>query len=270
MRVEGIRLLRYPGGKQRKLHCIMKHLPLRQDISGCFMEPFVGGAAVFFRLNPKKATLADINGELINLYRGLRLNPEKVWQVFRSLPRTKRGYYAVRDDMNWPSDLASRAARTLYLNRTCFKGMWRHNSEGQFNVGYGGQDRRWVLSREILGEVARRLKRARLKKADFEEVIDGSKAGDFLFLDPPYRPGKRELLHAHYTHSRFSYGDHERLAMALSGATGRGVQWAMSISAHPDILSKYEGNRVVPLTETGRKGDAKLRCRAGEVLVLNF
>jgi DNA adenine methylase len=248
----------------------MRHLPLKQDIAAYFIEPFVGSGAVFFRLNPKKAILADVNAELINLYRGLRLHPGKVWEIFSSLPRTKGGYYRIRNDKNWPSDLASQAARTLYLNRTCFKGMWRHNAEGQFNVGYGGQDRRRVVSKEILLEVAKRLRKALLRTGDFEDIIELSTAKDFLFLDPPYRPGKRELLHAHYTHSRFTYSDHKRLARALKRAARRGVRWAMTISAHSDIVSKYAGNRIVRLTKSKKRKQEDVCAGSGEVLVLNF
>lgn len=270
MKQENIRLLRYPGGKQRKLHCIMDHLPSREGISGYFIEPFVGSAAVFFRLNPKKAILADINSELINLYRGLRLHPEKVWDIFSSLPNSKRGYYRIRNDKNWPSDFASQAARTLYLNRTCFKGMWRHNAQGQFNVGYGGQDRRRVVCKEILLEVAKRLRKVLLRTADFQEITENSTDKDFLFIDPPYRPGKRELSHAHYTHSRFTYSDHKRLSTVLKRATRRGTRWAMTISAHPDILSKYARNRIIPLTKTRETKKNKVWAASGEVLVLNF
>jgi len=108
----------------------------------------------FFAYGEKKALLADINTELINLYIGIKQDAEKVWKDFCEFPSTKRGYYRVRSYNTSDWDLPSKAARTLYLNRTCFKGMWRHNSQGQFNVGYGGQDRRWVTTRKDLIEAA--------------------------------------------------------------------------------------------------------------------
>ncbi len=269
MEQESIRLLRYPGGKQRKLYWIMEHLPSRQEIHGYFMEPFVGSAAVFFRLNPKKAILADINSELVTLYRGLRRHPTKVWEIYRSLPSTKRGYYQTRNATNWPSDIASQSARTLYLNRTCFKGMWRHNSEGQFNIGYGGQDRRWIVKEQTLLEVSKRLRRSLLRTSDFEDIIDMSTCDDFLFLDPPYRPGERELLHEHYVFSRFTYSDHKRLGKALRRASCRGVKWCMTICSHPDILHLYNRDTIVPIPK-GTKGTSKRHnTDSGEVLVLN-
>jgi len=143
MRHKKINFIRYPGGKQRVLNQIIPHLPSRKAITGKFVEPFVGGGAVFFALNPKFALLSDINPELMDLYCGIRDNPLEVWEIYKNFPKTKKAYYKIRaikvDDM----PISFRTARTLYLNRTCFKGMWRQNSNGEFNVGYGGQDRRW-------------------------------------------------------------------------------------------------------------------------------
>src|SRR5262249_49109195 len=140
-----VRFLRYPGGKQRILHRLVRHLPVKESIGGRFVEPFVGGGAIFFALSPAKALLTDLNAELIDLYRGIRRYPDEVWEAFREFPSSREGYYQVRALDHDDLPLASKAARTLYLNRTCFKGMWRHNSSGQFNVGYGGEDRRWAI-----------------------------------------------------------------------------------------------------------------------------
>ncbi len=266
---KSIRLLRYPGGKQKKLHYIMEHLPSREEISGYFIEPFVGSASVFFRLNPKKAILADINQELVILYRGLRRHPLKVWDIFCSFPSTKRAYYKIRNNNNWPSDIASKAARTLYLNRTCFKGMWRHNSDGRFNIGYGGQDRRWVINKETLLEVSKRLKKSLLRTNDFEDIIDMSKCDDFIFLDPPYKPGERELLNNHYTYSRFSYKEHKRLAKALRRASRRGVKWSITLSSHTDIIELYKRNKFIPIPKGSRRKKNSICLESGEVLVLN-
>ncbi len=85
-------------------------------------------------------------------------------------------------------DLITRAARTLYLNRTCFRGWWRYNAQGQFNVGYGGQGRRWAITEDDLIAVSRKLENATLQDGDFENVINSSQSGDFVFVDPPYQP----------------------------------------------------------------------------------
>lgn len=235
-----------------------------------FVEPFVGGGAVFFALNPKQSLLADINSELIDLYRGIRNYPSEVWKIFKNFPATKKAYYRIRALAVNDLDLASRAARTLYLNRTCFKGMWRHNAKGEFNVGYGGQARRWVINEEMLVEVFNRLKHASLKCSDFEEVIDNCMEEDFIFIDPPYRPGEYKMVHAHYTYNTFSYYDYQRLAAALKRASKRGIKWAMTISCHPNILRLFHGNRIIPLPKGTGEKPGLLTNNSEEVLICNY
>lgn len=270
MTQKAINFLRYPGGKQRLLSYIFQYMPRQEMIKGKFVEPFVGGGAMFFALNPKRALLSDINPKLIDLYRGLQLEPLKVWKIFRDFPPTKKGYYEIRNSEDIGLDLAWRAAKTLFLNRTCFKGMWRQNSNGQFNVGYGGQDRRWVINQETLVEVSKRLKGASLRSDSFEKVIDICSEGDFLYADPPYRPGERDMIHDHYVYSKFRYDDHKRLACMLKRASRRGVQWVMTTSSHPDILGLFQGNRIIYLPKGTGKMPGILTDNVGEVLICNY
>ena len=269
MSPEKIRFIRYPGGKQRILKHILPYLPF-VNFNKKFVEPFVGGGALFFAYNPKKALLADINKELIDLYRGIRRYPQKVWEIYKSFPATKKAYYEIRSIKFSKRDLAFKAARILYLNRTCFKGMWRHNAKGEFNIGYGGQDRRWVIGEEMLIEISRRLKHTSLKCCDFEDVIDSCQKDDLIFIDPPYRPGEREMVHAHYSYGKFCYSDHERLAIVLKRASERGVKWVMTNSSHPDILSLFSENRVIQLPIGTGKKPGVLTNHSGEVLIMNY
>lgn len=264
-----IRFIRYPGGKQRLISFLLPYLPSPDLIEGRFVEPFVGGGAIFFALSPSMALLADINTVLIDLYRGLRSYPLKVWEIFQKYPTTKKAYYKIRDSKE-DMDLPSRAARTLYLNRTCFKGMWRENSSGQFNVGYGGQDRRWVINKSTLLTVSKYLKRAELKTCDFEETINGCAHGDFIFLDPPYCPGEKELIHNHYIYSKFTYGEHKRLASALERASKRKIQWAMTTSSHHDILTLFRKYHIRPFLKGTGKSPGLLTKKPGEVLIYNY
>ncbi len=270
MSVKSVNFLRYPGGKQRLLRYLLFYLPIQPSIQGRFVEPFVGGGAVFLALEPQQAVLSDINEELIDLYRGLQHYPDRVWDLFQAFPPTKEAYYEIRNAGVEQLDLASRAARTLYLSRTCFKGMWRHNIHGQFNVGYGGQDRRWVIGKETLLEVSKRLTSTELRVSDFEAVLDLCLEEDFLFIDPPYRPGEREIFRMHYAYCAFSYSDQVRLAHALERATHRGVRWAMTNSSHPDIVSLYQYHRVIPLPKGTGKQPGIITQNSGEVLICNY
>lgn len=239
-------------------------------IQGRYIEPFLGSGAVFFAIFPKRALLSDINQELIDLFRGIRLYPVRIWQIYKAFPRDREAYYEIRSMKLKGKNLAFKAARTLYLNRTCFKGMWRHNSYGEFNIGYGGQDRRWVIDKELLVNVATRLKNATIKCCDFEQVIDQTKEGDFIFVDPPYKPGERELLHSHYLYDRFMFSDYKRLAKSLKKASARRVKWAMTISSHHEILDLFKKNIILPIPIGTGKRPGILSNNSGEVLICNY
>lgn len=246
--------LRYPGGKRRFLTYLSGHIPSRDQVCGRYFDPFVGGGAVFFFLKPKRALISDINSELIELYKAIRNNPRAVWEAYKSMPEGKEAYHRIRKLSQDHLDPVVRAARLLYLNRTCFKGMWRHNGSGQFNIGYGGTSRRWVITQGDLESVAKLLESASIVCSDFEPIIDDSEAGDFMFVDPPYRPGTKEQSNAHYVGQQFTFADQQRLSLCLSRASKRGVAWMMTNSSHPDIVALYADCGTFPLRRgTGRK-----------------
>lgn len=268
-----ISFIRYPGGKQRVANELISYLPSRSTITGRFVDPFLGGGSVFFLLSPNRSLLSDLNPDLVDLYRSIRWAPHKVWKVFKEFPSTKRGYYKVRATDPSTLDLIHRAARTLYLNRTCFKGMWRQNSMGKFNIGYGGQSRRWVIDEISLVEIASLLKNVEILSSDFEPIVEECTKDDFLFLDPPYKPGQRELTERHYGYDRFTFEEHRRLARSLRKATGRGVKWAITISSHPDLLQLYMkagGSETYKLSKGTGTSPGLLVNNSGEVLMLNY
>jgi len=261
--------LRYPGSKRRMLEYLSERLLNLSDFPCRYVEPFVGGGAVFFLLEPRRALLSDVNPDLIDLYRGIRQSPVAVWERYCAFGNNKAEYQRVRA-LGSTGLLADRAARILFLNRTCFKGMWRHNRNGDFNVGYGGQARRWVINEETLRIVARALRKAQIKCCDFEEVVDQCDEGDFLFLDPPYRPGERAQLHDHYIGRQFTFADHRRLAAAVRRAKKRGARWALTTSAHPDIVALFRGNYVLAIPRgTGRRPGTTI-ANPGEVLITSY
>lgn len=264
-----VKFLRYPGGKQRMLAFLMPLIPSANEIKGKYFEPFLGGGAVFFSLQPNAAVLSDRNKELINLYTALQLSPDEVWENFEAFPDTKEDYYLIRSETG--GTLGLQAARTLYLNRTCFKGMWRYNSNGKFNVGYGGQSRRWAITCDSLRAVSSHLKGAKLLNKDFEQVIKVAGANDFLFLDPPYKPGAKEMDDGHYQYGCFSFKDQQRLADVLSAATMRGARWAMTTSSHPDILRLYSnGCKILQIPRGTGSRLGVLDENPGEVVIKNY
>lgn len=261
--------LRYPGSKRRMLGFLSAFLPEKEQLTGNYFEPFLGGGSVFFFLSPQKAFLSDINPELIDLYIGLQSNAQAVWERYKSFGSTKSDYHKVRNQRDFEK-LEERAARTLYLNRTCFKGMWRHNQNGEFNVGYGGQDRRWVINQIRLIEISRMLTEANIYCCDFDESISQSTSGDFLFIDPPYKPGERELINEHYVGKSFKINDHQRLANSLSNAKSRGSHWAMTTSAHTEIVDLFRGNYLIEMPKGTGQRPGELRINSGEVLITSY
>ena len=258
-------VVRYPGGKQAMLRFLSQYLPKSSEYTGRFIEPFLGGAAVFLFANPDRALLSDSNPEVIDLYRGINQNPEGVWQLYSSFGSTKDDYLRIR---SWKSENLSpteRAARLLFLNRTCFKGNWRHNAKGEFNVGYGGQSRRWVISESLLIDVSLAFSNVDLRCTDFEETIELASYRDFLFLDPPYKPSERQLQNLHYGSNQFRFEDHKRLARCLERASERGIRWCMTTASHPDIVELFSSFRIIPVPSR-RKGTTD----SGQVAVLNI
>jgi len=252
------------------LSFLSEHIPPRDEIHGCYVEPFVGGGAVFFWLQPKRAFLSDVNRELVDLYKCIRSNPQEVWEAFKRIPDGKEAYNQIRKLRHRDLDPVMRAARLLYLNRTCFKGMWRHNGKGEFNIGYGGVSRRWGITAEDLGTISKLLRYASIQCADFEEVVNQCKPGDFIFIDPPYRPGMKEQSNAHYIGHQFTFADQQRLASALARASAHGVSWTMTNSSHPDILGLYPDYPIIPMPRgTGRTPGA-LTSESREAIIVSI
>ncbi len=266
-----MRFLRYPGGKTKQLMFLTGYLPTRVEIKGRYIEPFVGGGSVFLFVQPEKAIISDLNIELVELYIGIRNYPHKVWEIFHSLPSGKEAYYKIRDEKYKNKPLYYRAARTLYLNRTCFKGMWRHNPEGAFNVGYGGEARRWVITHENIVELSQRFRNARIVQSDFEPILDQVQDDDFLFLDPPYEPGKKQMSEAHYIHGNFSFRDQIRLARKLNNISKKTrFKWLMTNSSHPDICNLYKDFNTVKVPKGTSKIIGVQTDDSNEVVISNY
>lgn len=205
-----------------------------------YVEPFLGGGAVFFALSPEKALLSDVNEELIELYRVVRDCPDKLRKLMQNHHRrhSKEYYYQVRSST--PKSRENRAARTLYLNRTCWNGLYRVNLKGQFNVPIGTKSL-VIAADENFSEVARMLGSADLICCDFEETLDRCGKGDFVFVDPPYTVKHNLNGFVKYNERIFSWADQIRLRDAVLAAVKRGAAVIVTNADHQSVHELYDG-----------------------------
>lgn len=265
-----MKFLRYPGGKTKQLLFLADYIPENRKIRGRYIEPFVGGGSVFLFVEPVRAIISDLNNELVELYKGVRNYPHKVWETFENLPAGKVAYYQIRDEEYKNKAMYYRAARTLYLNRTCFKGMWRHNPEGTFNVGYGGEERRWVITHDNIIELSKRFKNATILHSDFSPIIDQAKDDDFVFLDPPYKPGEKEMREAHYINGNFTFQDQKRLAAKIKSISRRKIKWLMTNSSHREICDLYRQFNIRKIPK-GTSSTIGVQTKdSNEVIISNY
>lgn len=227
--------LKWAGGKRWLVHNHQKFLPQRFKR---YIEPFLGSGAVFFALLPAKATLADSNEELINAYRAIRKAPLEVHRLMRGFQQLHCPdlYYKTR--LSVPSDPVKRAARFIYLNRTCFNGLYRVNRQGVFNVPIGSKEL-VEFPRGFIQAVRDALWRVALRVSDFERVIDEAGEGDFVYADPPYTVMHNNNNFIKYNSNLFSWDDQVRLATAVKRATKRGALVMISNADHACVRELY-------------------------------
>jgi DNA adenine methylase len=229
--------LKWAGGKR---WLWQRHPELFEVGQRRYIEPFLGGGAIFFALNPAKAELSDLNKELIQTYTTIREDWKGVWMKLLEHQRRHLKdddyYYLIRDSR--PHGDTGRAAKFIYLNRTCFNGLYRVNLRGEFNVPKGTKDK-VIFIYDSFAEVSARLRRASLGHSDFEAVIDGAGSEDFLFVDPPYTVNHNLNGFLKYNEKIFSWSDQERLAACLKRFARRGGKALVTNAAHQSVIDLY-------------------------------
>ena len=234
-------IVKWAGGKTRLLSELTTRLPARFER---YFEPFFGGGAVFFALTPAPAFLSDVNHELVILYRCVRDRLPSLVKALKRHPYEKEHYYWVRSlDPETLSDV-ERAARTLYLNRTCFNGLYRVNRRGQFNVPMGRYTNPVICDEGKLERASRALAGAQLMHASFDEAMCAPVEGDFVYFDPPYQPLSKTANFTSYTAGSFGEEAQVRLAHTFRELSERGVLCMLSNSDTPLIQELYKDFRI--------------------------
>ena len=271
------KFVKWAGGKGQLLEQFKPLFPKKMNN---YLEPFVGSGAVFFYIiqnfKPKKIIISDINEELINTYKIVKTDVEKLIIELKQhkeyhLAKGKPYYLTIRATN--PKDLPSleRAARFIYLNKTCFNGLYRVNSKGGFNVPMGSYKNPDIVQEERLRIVSELLKKVTIKVMSFEKVLNFAKKGDFIYFDPPYYPLKNKKSFTTYTKDSFMEKEQELLAEVFNKLDKKGCSVMLSNSDTKFIKDLYPKYNIhfVQATRMINCNGAK-RGKINEVVVTNY
>lgn len=263
--------LKWAGGKTQLLPVLLEVFPEQIET---YYEPFLGGGAVFFSLVDQarfyQAALNDLNRELISCYRTVREIPEDVIDRLRDMPFDRGFYENLR--LESPSNPAELAARVIYLNKTCYNGLYRVNQQGEFNAPFGEFNRPpRILNAPNLRDCSHVLKQAAIYSGDFVEAVAGAREGDFVYFDPPYVPLNTTSSFTSYTRDGFTLDDQRRLAICFRDLEKKGVKSVVSNSDTAIIREVYKDFDIhaIPVRRPiNSVGSA--RGFVQEVLIFNF
>lgn len=260
-------LLKWAGGKTQLLNDIRPKLPKK---FGRYIEPFVGGGALFFALRPGQSVIADSNPELINLYRAVAENVDAVIADLRTYQNSEEVFYATRG-LDWKAmNSASAAARTIFLNRTCYNGLYRVNKSGQFNVPFGRYKNPKIVDEPALRAAAELLANATILVGDYKDVLRAeAKPGDLIFLDPPYLPVSAYADFKRYTKEQFYEEDHLELAEEIERLHELGCHVILTNSNHPIVHDKFSLYEI-EIVQSKRYINCHGEKRTGEDVIVNI
>ncbi|WP_082538961.1 Dam family site-specific DNA-(adenine-N6)-methyltransferase [Lysobacter sp. Root494] len=236
----GTPLIKWPGGKRALVPKLIEHFPARFNR---YYEPFFGGGALFFALQPAKAVLSDINQDLINCYRRVKEQPDDLIKALKRLRNSEEDYYRVRESK--PRTELTKAARLLYLTRLSFNGIHRVNLRGEFNVPYGYKTHLDSVDDDLLRCTSDVLQNAKLEHGDFEETTAGAQPGDLVYFDPPYTVAHANNGFVKYNEHIFSWADQIRLAKHARALAAKGCHVFVSNAHHDSIDELYSGTRKI-------------------------
>jgi len=258
--------IKWAGGKQGICSQLVSCFPRN---FGTFYEPFVGGASVCFQLHHRRAVISDENQWLINTYRAVREDWPAVRKVLDGIENSREVFLKVRRVNYETLDLFHQAAHFIYLNKTCFRGLFRVNKSGMFNVPYGEYDRRYY-DPENLDVVADFLQKIDIRYGDFELGIAGVTPEDFVYFDPPYYKLGGYSDFNRYTKYQFHESEHFRLAALCHELDKKGIRWALSNSSTPFVRNLFDGFNFFEISNR-REINLKSKNRSiKELLITNY
>lgn len=258
-------VLKWAGGKTQMLGDIIPRMPSSYNQ---YIEPFFGSGALFFALEPDRAIIADSNPELINLYNVIADDPVALVDHVNKYENNEETFYKIRG-MDWrqmkPLDAA---ARMIYLNKTCFNGLYRVNKEGKFNTPFANNKRTVYCNVDDIQKASIALRKATILCCDYHSALmKHAEQGDFIFLDPPYVPISKYSDFKRYTKDQFGEEDQKRLAMDIRDLHERGCKLMLTNSNHPLVLELYKDFNI-EVFQTKRMINKNGNNRIGEDVIV--
>lgn len=267
--------LKWAGGKRRLLSQYEAYFPTE---FGSYFEPFLGGGAIFFwlwnrrLLDGKAIHLSDLNQDLVNFYTALRDQPKPLFDRLKTHKKQhcEEYYYKIRAQNKNRLNKVNRAARLLYLNRTCFNGLYRENAKGQFNVPMGRYKNPRIFDPEGLESASGALQHAIIQSRPYSSIEELARPGDLVYLDPPYAPLNETANFTAYTKDNFRLQDQENLAELFARLSERGVQVRLSNSNSPLVRELYKNfEQVEVMAPRAINSKASSRQKISELLILS-
>lgn len=274
MKIKVPTFVKWAGGKRQLLDQFKPFFP--QKIKR-YIEPFVGGGAVLFYVlkthKPKEVIISDINPELINAYKVIKNDVENLIKELKKLKKVhnKENYYKIRaEDPKLLSPL-TRASRFIYLNKTCFNGLYRVNSKGEFNVPIGSYKNPKICPEKELREINKLLQNVKIKLASFEKCVKWAKKGDFVYFDPPYYPLKKGKSFTSYTKGDFLEKEQKQLRKTFEKLDKKGCKVMLS-NSDTDFIKELYKEHNINFVKARRmiNRDGKGRGKINEVVVTNY
>jgi len=269
--------VKWAGGKRQLVPTILaNHLPKNYNLQ-TYYEPFIGGGAILFSLQPKKAVINDSNAELINCYKIIKNSLDELIEDLKNHKNNEYYYYDIRDwdrEKNFKSKTeVQRASRIIFLNKTCYNGLFRVNSQGQFNVPFGKYKNPNILDIAVLKAVNKYLNenQVRILNSDFQEAVKDAKRGDFIYLDPPYDPVSETASFTGYDVNGFNKQEQRRLKEVFDDLNSRGCHILLSNACTEfieDLYKDYLHTKISAIRAINCNG--KKRGKVDEILVKNY
>ena len=265
-------IVKWVGGKRQLMFELLKNM---SENYNRYFEPFIGGGALFFELQPDNAYISDMNEELINLYQVVRDNVDELVADLQKHDISKEYFMEIRnidrteEYKNWSN--IQKASRFIYLNRTCFNGMYRVNSKGEFNVPFGHYKNPRIVDENNLINCSNLLQKTEIKHADFSEILKKIKKGDFVYFDPPYVPLSETSSFTSYTKDGFDMDMQFKLRDVCDELDSMGVKFLLSNSDTKLVNELYENYNIKKVFASRQiNANADGRGKITEVLVRNY